>query len=171
MTTSLETDPLDDDPFDDDLAAQLARRASRPPTRLTLGLGGVVLVVAGFIGGVLVEKGRPTNSSGNNNTPSISGTGFPGRFGGGAGGNGSGGAGGQGAASTITGTVKFVDGTTVYITTSDGQTVTVKTNSTTTVQSQQTLNLSDLAVGATVSVRGSTGSDGTVTATQVTTTK
>jgi hypothetical protein len=167
--TSLETDPLDDDPFDDDLSSQLARRASRPPTRLTLGLGGVVLMVAGFIGGVLVEKGRPTNSSGGNgNTPAISGTGFPGRggFGGGAGG-----AGGQGAASTVTGTVKLVDGTTVYITTPDGQTVTVKTNSTTTVQSQQTLNLSDLPVGATVSVRGSTGSDGTVTATQVTTTK
>jgi hypothetical protein len=169
MTTSLETGPLDDDPFDDDLAVQLARRASRPPTPLTLGLGGVVLVVAGFIGGVMVEKGHPTNSSGGN-TPAISGTGFPGR-GGFGGGGGGGGTGGQAAANTITGTVKLVDGTTVYITLADGTIVTVKTTSTTTVQSQQTLNLSDLAVGATVSVRGSTASDGTVTATQVTTTK
>jgi hypothetical protein len=168
---SVTTDPLGDDPFDDDLTEQLRRRASRPPTRVTLALGGAVLAMAGFLGGVMVEKGHAaSSSSAGGNSPFANFTGFPGRGGGGAGATGGPGAGtGQGGAgSTITGTVKFVDGTTVYITTSAGETITVQTNASTAIRSDQTIKASDLTVGATVTVRGTTDSNGDMTATQVT---
>jgi hypothetical protein len=105
------------------------------------------------------------------------GTGTGGATGGTTGGTGTGGTGtgsgaGTGAAAgggnVTTGTVKLVDGTTVYIQTSDGTVVTVKTNGSTSVQVAQSGALSDLTPGAQVTVEGSAGSDGTVTATKVT---
>jgi hypothetical protein len=64
--------------------------------------------------------------------------------------------------------VTLVDGDTVYVTTADGQVVIVKTSSSTTLRSEQALSLKDLKVGSTVTVAGSAGADGSVTATQIT---
>jgi hypothetical protein len=47
----------------------------------------------------------------------------------------------------------------------------VKTSDTTTVRTQQTTALTDLPVGATVTIQGTTDADGVVTATQVTATR
>jgi len=67
----------------------------------------------------------------------------------------------------VTGKVKLVDGTTVYIETSDGQVITVKTSGSTTVQNAQPGSLSDLKVGASVTVEGQRSGDN-LTATKVT---
>jgi hypothetical protein len=182
---------LASDPFADDLSDQLAARAPRRYyTRATAVLAGLVLLAAGFFAGAQVQKNygtaagasssRTANGSNQAGGAGFGSGGFGGRQGGQTGGTGTGGAtGGTGqngggatgagaAANTTTGTVKLVDGTTVYIQTPDGNVVTVKTNGSTSVQVAQNGTLSDLTPGAQVSVEGSAGSDGTVTATKVT---
>lgn len=163
------------DPFADDLSAQLAAKAPRPrATRTTLALGGLVLAVAGFVGGVITYKqfGTPASPAGFGQGPALGAGQNPGGFGGRGGPNATQAPGGGGAAgAATTGTVKLIDGTTIYLTTPDGQTVTVRTSSTTSVRTEQATALTDVPVGATVSVRGTTAEDGTVTATTVTTTK
>ncbi len=72
------------------------------------------------------------------------------------------------SAATTEGTVKLVNGTTVYIVTSDGRTITVKTSDGTTVQLATDGALSDLAEGDTVTVAGATAGDSSVTATTIT---
>ena len=163
VDSTVDAGGLDEDPFDDDLDAQLRARAPWMPSRATLFLGGAVLVVAGFIGGAVVQKTvNPAPTTGANAAAAPGG--FTRNGQGGAGGQGT----GSGQSSPTTGTVKLVDGTTIYLTTADGEVVTVKTTSTTTVRTQQTTAVKDIPVGATVSVLGTTGTDGTVTATQVT---
>lgn len=177
-----EQPSLADDAFDDDLEEQLNALAPRPAaTRATLALAGVVLAVAGFLGGVFVQKNygsTTTNAStagasGNRAAGYGNGGGMPGNmpsgFTGRQGQNGaSQSAGAQGASgSTTTGKVKMVDGTTVYIETSDGQVITVKTSTSTTVQSTQISTVKDLTVGSQVTVEGTTA-DGTITASKVT---
>jgi hypothetical protein len=169
---------LGEDPFDDDLSSQLkARTPLKLTSRTTLALSGVVLVVVGFIGGVLVQKNFGTTTPAANNRAGASANGFGGTGGGaggtGAGGGGSGtGGGGTGGAAAgrnaTTGTVKFVDGTTIYLTGADGSTITVKTSSTTAVRVLQTGSAKDIPVGATVVVQGTADADGIITATQVT---
>ena len=160
---------LDEDPFDDDLAEQLEQRAPRfTPNRLTLVLAAALLVVAGFVGGSLSQKqwGGGSTTPANPFTAARGGpSGFPGL---GASG-GPGGFGGQAsAAASITGTVKLVDGTTVYIVTSDGRVITVKTSGSTSVQVAQKGSLADLSAGSTVTISGEAGADGTVTASTIT---
>jgi hypothetical protein len=165
---------LASDPFADDLTEQLKERAPRRlVTRTTAVLGAVLLVVAGFLGGVQVQKhwgksgSQTTNPFGNMaGFPTAGTSGFP-DFGANQGGGLPGGT----ASGPTTGTVKLVDGDTIYIQTTDGRTVTVKTTGDTSVRVSQAGSLKDLNAGATVSVEGSTGSDGTVTATAVTRTK
>jgi len=72
------------------------------------------------------------------------------------------------ASGPTTGTVKFVDGTTVYITTANGDVVTIHTDGSTAVQTTQPGSLKDLPVGAQVTVTGQAGADGSVTATKIT---
>jgi len=168
---------LGEDPFDDDLTNQLkARTPLKLTSRTTLALSGVVLVVAGFIGGVFVQKNFGTTTPAANNRAGAFANGFGGT--GGAGGAGTGGGGNGGAAAgtggaaagrnATTGTVKFIDGTTIYLTGSDGSTITVKTSSTTAVRVQQTGSAKDIPVGSTVAVQGTADADGIITATQVT---
>jgi hypothetical protein len=175
---------LGSDPFADDLSDQLAARAPRRYyTRATAVLAALVLLAGGFFAGAQVQKNYGTPASGSGRTANgsnLAGAGDAGRAGGfggagrgGAGQNGGGTTGGGAAvggavANTTTGTVKLVDGTTVYIQTSDGNVVTVKTNGSTSVQVAQNGALSDLTPGAQVTVEGSAGGDGTVTATKVT---
>jgi hypothetical protein len=175
---------LSQDPFADDLAEQLEAVAPRRwVSRTTVALAGLVLLIAGFVGGAQVEKNWGTpNGASNRPAPFASGNpfaGFGGRFGGAAGGGaagggtatGSGGRGGQNGGGETTGTVKLVDGDTVYITTPQDQTVIVKTTGSTTVNVAQPGSLKDLAPGTAVTIQGQTGSDGSVNATSITKTK
>jgi hypothetical protein len=161
---------LADDPFDDDLAGQLRAKAPLAVTRVTVILAGLVLVVGGFLGGVLVQKNfgstaTTANRTGNNFPAALASRGAGGNF---TGRGGTGGTGGSTAAPATTGKITLVDGSTVYITTDAGDVVIVKTNASTAVQSQQKTAVKDLTVGSTVTVTGSTASDGSVTATQIT---
>jgi hypothetical protein len=129
------------------------------------------LIVAGFLGGLLVQK--------NFGATATTATAFPGAA---AGGNGFGqgasaGAGGPGGATAssgsgaTTGTVKLVDGNTVYLTTASGATVTVKVSDSTALLLSQAAALKDLPAGAAITVQGTTAADGSITATTVTTQK
>jgi hypothetical protein len=161
---------LGEDPFDDDLEGQLkARTPLKLTSRTTLALSGSVLIVLGFIGGLLVQKNFGTTPASNSNRAAAAGNGFNGAGGGtGAAGGGTGAAGGAAGRGATTGTVKLVDGTTIYLTTANGDTVTVKTSGTTAVRILQTGTAKDIPVGATVVVQGTADADGIITATQVT---
>ncbi|TML30389.1 MAG: hypothetical protein E6G35_06555 [Actinobacteria bacterium] len=141
------TEPVElGDPFADDLSEQLAARAPRRYTnKATVLLVGVVLLVGGFLGGVQVEK--------HFGTAAASPTTFPSGFRNASGGGGT------------TGTVKLVDGSTVYVTLANGDVVIVHTTANTTVT--QAGSVKDLTAGATVTVTGQTGSDGSMTATRI----
>lgn len=139
----------------------------RPPrtNRLTRVLLVAILVVAGFGGGVLVQKHAGSSSGSASSFPS----GFPtGGFSPGAGGGTSAAAGGSGAASSqapvVVGTVKSVSGTTVLVANFAGTVVTVTVPATATVT---TPGLTPLAAGETVSVSGAKRADGSVVATAI----
>jgi hypothetical protein len=174
---------LSADPFHDNLADELAaRQPVRLTSRTTLALGGVLLIIGGFVGGVLVQKNFGTASTSAVAAGAAAGANGRGGFGGAGGAGGTGGAGqpatgqagagaGTGSGNATTGTVKLVDGTTVYVTTANGQVITVKTSSSTTVRVAQSGALKDLTAGATVTVQGTANADGVITATQVTSQK
>jgi len=182
--------PRDDDllntsPFEGDLAEELAAepRPRRRPPSVTVLLGAGVLIVGGFVGGVQADRhwgaqkssdpaalirqlaaGRGTRSGGAGGAG-----GFGGAFGGGqAGGQTGGQAGGQGntQGAGTTGTVKLVDGDTIYVQTPSGI-VRVRTSGSTKVTLAKKSTVKALKTGSTVVVRGSAGQDGTVTATSV----
>lgn len=139
----------------------------RPPrtNRLTRVLLVAILVVAGFGGGVLVQKHAGSSSGSASSFPS----GFPtGGFSPGAGGGTSAAAGGSGAASSqapvVVGTVKSVSGTTVLVANFAGTVVKVTVPATATVT---TPGLTPLAAGETVSVSGAKKADGSVVATAI----
>ncbi|HWS31358.1 MAG TPA: hypothetical protein VN408_01300 [Actinoplanes sp.] len=67
-----------------------------------------------------------------------------------------------------TGTVKLVDGTTLYLQTESGETVTVRTGTTTTIKQSQIVTLDKLLTGVPVTVQGVADSEGILTATSVT---
>lgn len=176
----LVDDAVDEPAPDSDLAAALAAAAPRCWfNRTTLVLGGLVLLVGGFLGGVQAQQhwGVTTPAAGTGRNGGFAG--FPGGFAGNAGrggtpGSASGGATAPGAASggaasdTTTGTVKLVDGTTLYVQTSGGDTVTVKTDGATKVRTTQPGSLKKLKAGQKVAVQGSAPTDGTIAATTVT---
>jgi hypothetical protein len=171
----LEPVALDDDPFDDDLESKLQARAPLPITKLTVGLASLVLVVAGFLGGVLVQKNFGSSSNSNSGAGAFNPAALASRAAAGGFGNRGNGGGGTGTATGsgtggggTTGTVTLVDGTTVYVTTSTGDVVIVHTGTNTAVQATQTEAVKDIKVGSTVTVTGSTASDGSVTATRIT---
>src|SRR5215471_842799 len=61
---SADPDLLSSDPFDDDLGKELRTRAPRASlSRTTMALAGAVLIVAGFLGGVIVQKNWGVTSS------------------------------------------------------------------------------------------------------------
>jgi hypothetical protein len=158
---------LGEDPFADGLSERLAGAAPRRwRTRTTAVLACLVLLVGGFAGGLEVQKQWGSSAT-------TTATARPGGGGFGQGGAGYGLGNGQTAnagtaANTTTGTVKLVDGNTIYITTSDGRTITVKTSGSTTVQTSQGGSLSDLSNGSSVTVQGQTGSDGSISASTIT---
>lgn len=170
---------------DDDLGRLLTSRPRRAKLATSTSLlSAAALVVVGFAGGVIVQR-HETSGSGLSNAAFAGRSAAAGRGGatGAAGANGSasaaagsgsaapgagGGFGRFGAGGATVGTVKLVDGTTLYVQTTGGGITKVSTDPATTIRITKDGTLKDLAPGTTVVVVGTAGSDGTVTARTVT---
>jgi hypothetical protein len=168
--------PLDDD--DAELTAVLTRRPRAKLPSLTLILAAIVVASAGFLGGALV--GKHYGSSGTSNlaaafrglaarASSSASTGSgAGGTGTGAGGSGTGGRGGLfGGGNATIGTIKLIDGGTVYVQTTAGDIVQVATSAGTKVTVSSTVPVKDLKPGETVVVEGSKNSSGAIAATSI----
>jgi hypothetical protein len=139
--------------------------------RTTLALLGAVLLAGGFVGGVQAHERWGTEDI---QAGAPGGAGMPssGGPGGGAsrapGGEPTGGAQPAVAAGGTSGTVKLVDGGTLYVQTEDGETITVRTSDSTTVKVSQTTSLESITSGVPVTVEGVPDAEGIITATTVT---
>jgi hypothetical protein len=152
------------------MSDELPRRPRRKPaTPLTASLAAVLIAALGFIGGVKVQKSSTDSGSG-----AGAGAGGFARARAGAGsftpGGGGGGARGGGQSDATVGSVANVDGKTLYVTDASGNTIRVKTNSSSKVTRTAVSKATDVHPGDTVIVQGSKSSSGTVTATSVTAT-
>jgi len=162
--------PLDND---DELTAVLTRRPRVKLPSLTLVLVTLVVASAGFLGGIVV--GKHYGSSGSGSPASAfsrfaAGASATARTGSGSGAGlgGRGGGGGEFAAGNATiGTIKLIDGSTVYVQTLGGDIVQVSTSAGTKVTASSTVRVKDLQPGETVVVEGSKNSTGGVTATSI----
>jgi hypothetical protein len=160
--------PLDDG---DDLTAVLTRRPRAKLPSLTLVLAAIVVASAGFLVGALVGKHYGGSSSGNlagafrglAARPTTSGS-----AGAGAGsGAGTGRTGLFGGGNATVGTIKLIDGATVYVQTAAGDIVQVATSAGTKVTVSSTVPVKDLQPGETVIVLGSKNSTGAIAATSI----
>lgn len=155
----------------DDLNSAIAHAAPRRWwNRTTLALFGLVLLVGGFIGGAQVQKHWGSSSS---TTAAPSGTSSGGGMPTGAGMPSGMGGFGQNQqrqttpGSATAGTISKVDGDTVYVQTTAGQTITVRASDSTTVSKTTSATMTDLAAGQKVTVQGVADSEGVVTATAI----
>src|SRR5580704_6937049 len=161
--------PLDDG---NDITAVLTRRPRAKIPSLTLVLAAIVVASAGFLGGALVGKHYGSSSSGNlaafrglaaaragasSSASAGTGTGSRSGFPGGAGGA-------FGGGNATIGTIKLIDGATVYVQTTAGDVVQVATSSGTKVTVSSTVPVKDLKPGETVIVEGSKNSSGAIAA-------
>lgn len=176
-------DVLASPPDTRDISAELAAPPRRKLPWLTLLLSACVVAAGAFAGGALVEKNHLNGSSGGAARAfqqavagraggSTAGTG--GRTFGGAGGTGTGtgtatgGAGGGTASGVTAGTIKLVDGSTIYVTDAQGNIVKVTTKGTTKVSESKDGKVGDLKPGQSVTVRGTANSSGDIAASTVT---
>ncbi|MGH3289356.1 MAG: hypothetical protein ACRDPD_32550 [Streptosporangiaceae bacterium] len=168
--------PIDDD--DAELTAVLTRRPRAKLPSLTLILLAIVVASAGFLGGALVGKHYGSSGSGNlaaafrglaaartgasssASAGTSTGTGARSGFPGGAGG-------GFGGGNATIGTIKLIDGATVYVQTTAGDVVQVATSAGTKVTVSSTVPVKDLKPGETVIVEGSKNSSGAIAATSI----
>lgn len=125
-----------------------------------LALLAVLIAAAGFIGGVLVQKGQQDSTTGG--LPS----GLP-NF---ADAQSGGGADGEGRGSGTVGEVSSVKGKTLYVTDAQGNTIAVKANSASEVTRTAEGRLRSIKPGDTVIVQGSERDDGSVRASSITAT-
>jgi hypothetical protein len=169
-----------EEPPESELPARPRRRLLTP---IPLALMGILAIACGFIGGVLVEKGESSSSSsaagasglasrfaalrgGTSGASGASGTGA--RSGAGSAAGSFGGASGTGGFTRPTaGTVAYLDGSTLYVTNSEGNTVKVKTSVGTTVNKTVKSSVKGIHPGETVTVTGETGSGGSVSAEEI----
>lgn len=169
-------DILAEPPDTRDISAELSAPPRQRLPWLTLLLSGALVAGLAFAGGALVERNQTQGG-----TPSAATrggaaqSGQAGRrqgFGAGQGdqsGQRQGGGTGPGAAGGLTiGTVKLVDGSTIYVTDTQGNVVKVTTADSTQVTEAKSGKVSDLQPGQTVTVRGSQNASGDVAATTVT---
>ncbi len=185
QTSSAE--PFDDyeDGFDEEPLPPRPR--ARYLTPVTAGLMALILGGVGFFVGVRVEKSKTSSSGG---TSAFSRSGFPGASGlstSGTGGSKSASklssdgssssgslgsrfaaAGFGGAGNATVGSVSSVDGNTIYVKETGGNTVKVRLNSATTISKSESVSKKKLNPGDSVVIQGSAGSSGTVQATSVT---
>ncbi|MFI7033809.1 hypothetical protein ACIBK1_34265 [Microbispora rosea] len=198
MSRSDTEELLETSPYDDDLQEVLGARPARAGgSKLTLALAGGVLLVAGLLLGIQVQKllggstaGRfPSRAAGAGayaGAGQAAGGGGPGggyaRGAGGAGGFAGGGAGragggagtgagtgaGAGPGGMTFGTVKLVDGDKIYVQTVNGGVVTVTTSGGTKVRVTRSGKVSDLKPGSFVTAAGTADAEGQVAATSVT---
>ncbi|GLW31901.1 DUF5666 domain-containing protein [Actinoplanes regularis] len=125
--------------------------------RTTLVLAGFVLLAGGFLGGVQAHQrwgsssAAPATSAPGNGFPA--GPGTP-SFGPAPGG-------------VTSGTLSRVDGTTLYVRTEKGETVTVRATDTTPVSRTALATVADLTDGLRVTVQGTVDAEGVVTATSI----
>ena len=155
---------LSSSPFEGDLAAELAAAPAprrRPPSATVL-LGAGVLLVAGFVGGIQADKAWGKNTASASPLSGFAGAAGARRTGGFGGANPTG-----GSDSTTVGTVKLVDGNTIYVQTTSGGVVPVKTTGSTKISVSKSGTTADITPGQTVLVQGSPGQGGTVNATSV----
>jgi endonuclease YncB( thermonuclease family) len=166
-------------PVEEDTSVYLADLPLAPAAVTRRRIGGLTSVLAvvvvaglGFLAGVKVQQHQ--GGSGSGTTPNVAafaaarqgqqGTGRtgegltgPGRFGSGG-----------GAGGTTVGQVKLVDGDTIYVTTTSGDIVKVRTGEGSTITRADAATVEDVRPGDTVAVQGEAGADGTVEATRVT---
>ncbi len=173
---------------DDDEEPEFTPRPRRRAHALTFVLAGALLIAAGFLGGVLLQKHEDHGSSSSTASTAAArrsafagtgatgtgatGTGGTGTAGAGAGsaggGRGFGGFGGGGAGGGgVTGTVKLVDGKNVYVTDTNGNVTKVATNAGSTLTKTDSAKVADIAPGDVVIVQGTQNSDGSFTATSL----
>jgi len=159
-----EQDEWLDEPVE--LPARPRRRLLSPAP---LALLAALLTACGFIGGVLVEKGQTSSSS-----SAGAGSGLASRLaalrGRGAGATASGavagggsGAGGGGQRPTA-GQVAYIDGSTLYVTNAEGNTVKVATSAATSVNKTVKTSVHAIHPGETVTVTGSSAASGAISA-------
>jgi hypothetical protein len=165
---SLQQDEYPDEP------GELPRRPRRRLlTPIPLALLGVLLIVCGFLAGVLVEKGQGSSGAAAGAPASLASrfaaqrTGAPGTRAGAAPGSGAGGGGGSSGSSgsaPVAGQIAFISGKTIYVTTSEGNTVKVTTSPGTTVTKTVTATVQGIHPGETVTVIGAAGASGAISA-------
>ncbi len=155
----------------DDLSAALA---SRPPRvklpNATVALAVAALTGAGFLGGVLLEKHHASSGTSNplasvlasGGLPNLGGSGAPA-----AGATGGGSAAGFALGRGTIGTVKLIDGSTIYIQGFTGSITKVTTTPATKIQVTAPGTLKDLRPGETLMIQGAKRGSGTVAATSV----
>jgi hypothetical protein len=163
--------PLD---HGDDLTAVLTRRPRAKLPSLTLVLAAIVVASAGFLGGALVGKHYGSSSSGTlaaalSRFAAARSSASAGSGGSGTGsGSGFSGVGGLfGGGNATIGTIKLIDGGTVYVQTTAGDIVQVATSAGTRVTVSSTVPVKDLQPGETVIVEGSKNSSGAIAATSI----
>ena len=141
--------------------------------RKTAALAAALTCAAGFFAGIQVEKGQLASATSPATTTATAGTagartgtgagaasGFAARFGG------AGAAGGAGGNASI-GTIASVDGKTIYLTDTSGNTVKVTLSSSTKLTKSLNVSKSSLRPGDTIVVQGVKNSSGTLVATSV----
>jgi hypothetical protein len=172
MRTPATTEPMpviepEQEPADPDLA-ELIRRA-RVTGPLTRALVVVVLVALGFLAGALAQQHFGSTGS----TTGLP-AGFPSGFtarslpGAATGQTPGQGTNGPTAGGATIGTVKLVDGSTVYVADAQGTITKVLTDGSTKISVAKTGVAGDLTPSNSVIVQGTKNADGTITATQIT---
>jgi hypothetical protein len=161
---------IDDDARWPEEPEELPRRPRRSIlSPVPLALLGVLLIAAGFIGGVLVEKGQGSPSSSTGSAASLASR-FGALRGGAASSSSSAAAPGAssrsipGFARPTAGTVAYLSGSTLYVTNSEGNTVKVNTSAATSVTKTVKSTVGGIHPGETVTVTGAGGAGGTVSA-------
>jgi hypothetical protein len=153
-------------PVDGNLDQELTQ-AKRGLSKVTIGLGVVVLALVAFFGGVWTHSAIAGGSTTAAATPQRNGGGQGGvRIG--PGGQGAPGQGGAGFRGGTAGTIDRIEGNTIYVKMPDGSEVKVSTSDTTKVETAVEGKMSDLTPGSSVLVQGQRAEDGSVSAQTIT---
>lgn len=147
-----------------DVSAELAAPPRRKLPWLSLVLAGGVIATGAFAGGVWYQQGQGGKPSARAAVAGPAAGGY-GQGGGRRGGQGQGQGGSQ--PGFARGTVKAVDGSTVYLTDSNGNTIKVTTGDATKVQLNKDGKVADLLPGQSVTVVGTPDANGGYTASQL----